>query len=305
MDIIIIKVIEILIPICLGLIFREIGLFGDTEGHSIHKLCVRFTVPILIFFSMQDIEAGALSSMLPMMAGFVALSVLLFGIGWIGSLWIKDPMRKTAFHACIMFGNYGWLGLGVAGTLFGDNGLVRVIFFILPWWPVFYGLGIPAAMLHQHKHSGLIPLGHVSKILIPMIGMLILGLLSHFGLFSLPEVLEECLRPFAQMTIPLILLSVGMMLNLKRFHKNLLSAGVISMITLCLAPVLGWTLAILFRQQGISMDILILEASMPVATLTPVLGQVVDMDMDMVNSAIAMSTVLSMLTLPCLAAIVV
>ena len=302
---VLIKVIEILIPICFGLFFREIGLFGDPEGHSIQKLCVRFTVPVLIFFSMYDIESGALSSMLPMMSGFVLLSLVLFGVGWLGSLAFKTPAQKTSFHVCVMFGNYGWLGLGVAGTLFGENGLVRVIFFILLWWPIFYGLGIPAALLHQHKRSSQIPYNQVIKIVLPMFGLLILGLLARFTSFNVPEVLERCMRPFADMTVPLILFSVGIMLDLKRFHKNFLSACTVSLITLCLTPFLGWGIAILFQQSGLSMDILILEASMPVATLTPVLGHVVELDQDMVNSAIALSTILSMLTLSFLAAIIV
>ncbi len=302
---ILIKVVEVLIPICFGLFFREIGLFGDFEGNSIQKLCVRFTVPVLIFFSMYDIKAEALSSMLPMISGFVLLSLILFVVGWIGSLSFKSPERKTAFHACIMFGNYGWLGLGVAGTLFGESGVVRVIFFILLWWPVFYGLGIPAAMLHHQKRSKQVPLAQVVKIVLPMIGLLILGLLARFTSFSIPEVLERCMRPFAEMTVPLILFSVGIMLDLKRFHKNLLSACVITLITLCLTPFIGWGIAVLFKQNGISLDILVLESAMPVATLTPVLGHVVDLDQDMVNSAIALSTIVSMLTLSLLAAIVV
>lgn len=299
------SVLEIIVPICIGQILRLVRLLGDEEGKIIQKLCIRFTVPVLIFYSMYEVNRRSLELITPMVSSFVLLTVILFGIGWLGSCLVKETSRKNAVHACIMFGNYGWLGLGVGGILFGSEGIVRVIFFILLWWPVFYALGLPAGLIHTRERKGNVPIDKVFKIVFPMLVALGLGLWLNFLEIDIPKFLSASLLPFAEMTVPLILLSVGAMLDLRRSHKNIGLALFISFITLLIAPFIGWLVGNLLQQSDISLKIIILESSMPVATLTPVLAQNIKMDLDLVNTSIAISTVISLITLPVIATILI
>jgi len=300
-----VKILEVLIPITIGLLLRLAGLFGDREGKVLQKFCVRFAVPVLVFFSMYDVEPQALPEIPAMMAALVLLSVTLFAAGWLCSRFVNSSARKAAVHACVLFGNYGWMGFGVAQTLLGGAGLVRAVFFTLLWWPVFYGFGLPLGVIHGGGRKGGVPVGKVLRVVAPLLGCLCLGLVFNLSGWKLPPVLDASLRPFGDMAVPLILFSVGVMLDLGRMRSNLAPALLISALTLVVAPFIGWGVAALLARSAVSYKVIIMEAAMPVASMTPLLAENIEIDLDLVNATIAVSTVLSLVTVPIVAALVV
>ena len=302
----VVKTLEVLIPILLGLGFRLAGVFGDEEGAVIRRYVVRVCVPLLVFFSMYESEPETVSALPAMMAAFVLVSVALFFVGWACSLWVSDPAERTAVHACAMLGNYGWLGFGVCQVLLGDPGFRRAVFFIVLWWPVFYGLGIPIGLIHLRGGRGRVPVKRALKVALPVIGMLVLGLVLNFAEVGLPSLLENTLRPFADMTVALILFSVGLILDVTKIHRAILPALLVSVVALVVAPVIGWGVAALLAGgDAVSYRTIIMEAAMPVATMTPVLAESYEMDLDLVTTCIIVSTLLSMVSIPLVAMLVV
>jgi predicted permease len=109
---------------------------------------------------------------------------------------------------------------------------------------------------------------------------------------------DTALRPFAVMTVPLILLSVGLLLDPTRLRARLRPALAISAATLVVGPLLGWLLARWLAPDPTTASAIVLLGAMPVATLVPVLGESYEMDMGIVNTAIVLSTLLSLVTIP-------
>ena len=299
------RIMLVLIPIGLGQAFRQLGLFGDEEGEAFEKLVVRLCVPVLVFFALYDMPLENLSAMPRMMGGFVLMTAALFCVGWLCSLAVEGPERKAAVHASVMLGNYGWMGLGVCGALLGDPGVVRVVFFISLWWPVFYGFGVPVGLLHAHRRREGVPWKRVVSVAAPTLVCLGAGLALNAGGVELPALVEKVFRPFDEMTVPLILFSVGCMLKVSRAGRHLRPALLVSAATLLVGPFIGWGLGYVLGGGDVTAKVLILEGAMPVATLTPVLGATIDLETDLVRVCIAMSTLLSLATLPVVAAVVV
>jgi hypothetical protein len=236
-----------------------------------------------------------------MVLSLLAMTAGLFLLGWAAACTVSGASRKAAVHACVTFGNYGWMGLGVAQALLGDAGSQRVVYFILLWWPVFYGFGLPIGLIHGERRKGRIPLGRAVGVAAPVLAALAIGLAANLGSVALPSLVHTAFRPFADMTVPLILLSVGLLLDPTRLHGRLRPALLISAVTLAAGPLLGWVIAGWIAPDGISAAAIVLLGAMPVATLTPVLGESYDMDMDIVNTAIVLSTLLSLVTIPAVA----
>ena len=299
------KILEILFPMALGLLFRLIGLFGETEGEMLRKFVVRFTVPVLCFVSLYAAKAQSVASILPMAEAFVLMCLVMFAFGWLAALSVKEPAQRTAIHACITFGNYGWMGLGVMTALLGAEGTQRVVYFFMLWWPVFYGLGLPIGLIHVGRSTGGVPLGRTVAVAAPPIIASALGLAANLGHVHVPEHMVSMLAPFGDMTVPLILLSVGMMLDVTRLRMALRPALLITAITLVIGPLVGWGIAALLARDPVSYQTIILEGAMPVATLTPLLEENYAMDKDLVSTAIVLSTLVSLATIPVLAAIVI
>ena len=297
------KILEVLIPILIGLGFRLTRLFGDEEGDVLRRFVVRFTVPVLVFFSMYSSERSEISAIPTMMAAFVLITVVLFFVGWASSRVVRGAAQKAAVHACVTFGNYGWMGFGVCQVLLGDEGLRRAVFFIILWWPVFYGLGLPIGLIHTRSRAGGVPVGKAVRVAAPIIGMLVLGLAFNLAGWKVPDLLERTVRPFGQMTVPLILLSVGVMLDFRSVHKALGPALLVSAATLVGGALIGWGVGSLLAGDPLSRSVIIVEAAMPVATLTLVFAENYEFDVEMAGTCIVVSTVLSLITLPVVAAL--
>jgi hypothetical protein len=240
-----------------------------------------------------------------MVGGFLLMVVGMFLVGWALALTQKDPARRAAVHLCCTFGNYGWMGLGIIGTLLGAEGRQHVVYFILAWWPVFYAVGLLIGFIHHREGvAGKIPFREVGGIVTAIVVALVLGLVMNATGRELPPLLDASLRPFAQMTVPLILFSVGLTLDLSNIRGALGPALLVSAGALLLGPLVGWAIAGAIAPTVIAGQVLVLEGAMPVATTTPILEECFPLDMGVVGTSITLSTLLSLLTLPLVAGLV-
>jgi len=299
------KILEILFPMGLGLLLRLVGLFDDREGELLRKFVVRFTVPVLCFFSLYAARPQSVAAIAPMAGAFVLLTAAMWGVGWLAATRFWEPSRRTAVHACITYGNYGWMGLGVMTALLGAEGTQRVVYFFTLWWPVFYGLGLPIGLIHVGRRTGGVPLGKTVAVAAPPSLASALGLAANLASVHVPDIAERTLSPFGEMTVPLILLSVGMMLDVTRLRTALRPALLITAVTLLIGPLIAWAVATLLARDTASYQTIIMEGAMPVATLTPLLEENFAMDKDLVSTAIVLSTLVSLATIPALAAVVI
>ena len=305
MNDVIARILSVLIPILLGLALRLGRVFGDREGDVLRAFVVRFAVPVMIFFSMYEAGRDDISAMPSMVAGLVVLTAALFPLGLLCSRLVSGTGRKSAVHACCVLGNYGWLGFGVAQVLLGEPGLRRAVFFCVLWWPVFYGFGLPVGLIHARRERAGVPIRKTLKLVLPIISCLVAGLVFNLQGWRLPPLIETTLKPFGAMTVPLILFSVGVMLDLSGVRKALAPALLVSAFTLVVAPLVGWAVAAILTRDPISYAVVILNGAMPVAMLTPILAENFEMDLDVANTSIVVSTLLSLLTLPVVAYLVV
>jgi predicted permease len=285
------KILEILFPMGLGLLLRLVGLFGDREGELLRKFVVRLGVPVLCFFSLYAAKPESVAAIAPMAGAFVLMCLTMWSVGWLAATRFKEPSQRSAVHACVTFGNYGWMGLGVMTALLGVAGTQRVVYFFLLWWPLFYGLGLPIGIIHVGRRTGGVPLGKTLAVAAPPI--------------LCAALLTRTLSPFGEMTVPLILLSVGMMLDPSRLHTALRPALLVTALTLLIGPLVGWGIAALLAPDPVSYRTIIMEGAMPVATLVPLLEENYAMDTDLVSTAIVLSTLVSLATIPVVAALVI
>jgi len=296
-----VPVARVLIPIGLGVLLRWMRVFNDDDGAVLRRFVVRFTVPLFVFFSIYESSPDSFRAIGPMAAALPVYTAVLFGIGWVVARRFGDGRRRAAVHNCITFCNYGWLGYGVAYALQGQEGLQRVIYFLLLWWPVFYAFGLLIGYVHLGGQKGCIPLRRTLALALPPVGAMVLGLGANLGGLVLPAIAVESLKPLGEMTVPIILLSVGMMLDFSRLHHEVRPALLISAVSLAVGPLVAWAVAALLTRDAVSHAALVLEGAMPVATVIPLLEENYEMDADLVSTSIVLSTVLSLVSIPIVA----
>ena len=205
----------------MGVLLKRTQLIDDAFVATGSKLVFVVTLPTLVFMSIARMDFHAtfnLNQLLYVGIGILVTTALL----WIlAKRWIKAPEDLGVFVQGAFRSNYGIIGLAVSFNLFGQTGLAQASLLLALVIPLFNVLAILVLTLSSKREGGL----SVKKVAIdiiknPLIIAVFLALpFSYLG-FTLPEVIEKTGRYFANLTLPLALLTIGATLNLKSLKHS-------------------------------------------------------------------------------------
>ncbi len=205
----------------MGVLLKRTQLIDDAFVATGSKLVFVVTLPTLVFMSIARMDFHAtfnLNQLLYVGIGILVTTALL----WIlAKRWIEAPEDLGVFVQGAFRSNYGIIGLAVSFNLFGQTGLAQASLLLALVIPLFNVLAILVLTLSSKREGGL----SVKKVAIdiiknPLIIAVLLALpFSYLG-FTLPEVIEKTGRYFANLTLPLALLTIGATLNLKSLKHS-------------------------------------------------------------------------------------
>lgn len=297
-----IPILKVLLPIAIGIVLVQTGIFEMEDSRRIRKLCVRFTIPLMVFASLYKAELTVLNQVPPMMMALVLATSAFFALGWLAGARARDPGCRTAVHACITFGNYGWIGWAASHVFYGQAGLDRSIFFTLLFWPALYIYGLPIGMIHVGREDARRGWRLALGMAAPSIGALALGAGLNYLDAQLPGFVFDTIKQFGDMTVPLILLSVGIQLEFRSMRRHVAPAAVVTAARCLVGPGIGiltlWAVRAVLGCDTASAEVILLQSAMPVATLTPILADNYRMDLNAAGAAIVLSTLVSLVTIP-------
>lgn len=280
-------VLQIVLPVA---ILAFIGYAWVKRGHDypqdfVSKVVMNLSVPPLVFTALMktDVDPQALTTLtLASLAGYAALTVVFWGVT--AALRLD---RKT-FHAPLIFGNTGNVGLPLALFAFGQAGLgyAVVVFAVMIIWNFTVGIwltsggGAPWKALKEPA----------------MIGTF-LGAIFLWQDWQTPLWLTHSLDLLGQIAIPLMLLTLGVAVA-RMSAQNIGRAFLLSLlrVVVCVvvAVLIGWGLAL----EPMAFAVLVLQLSSPVAVTSYMLATKYGGDAQEVAGLVIISTLLSVLTLP-------
>jgi predicted permease len=272
-----------------GYLWDRQGLPFDTE--MVTLLVSRVGTPCLLIHSFLTIRPDLALTGRIVAAGF--LLVLVMGVAaWIILRILNEPAR--VFLPAIMFPNTGNMGLPLCLFAFGDTGLALAVVFFAAVTMVQFSLGIAIASGQFAARDFLRNPA--------LIAIVIAGGASATGL-ALPQWLSNTVDVLGQMTIPLMLLSLGTALarlqvtDLKRsLGFSLVRLGGGFVVALGITAVLG----IADAARGA----VLVQSAMPSAVFNYLFAARYGNRPEEVAGVVFLSTILSFLTLPLLMAFV-
>ncbi|MFA5787080.1 MAG: AEC family transporter [Actinomycetota bacterium] len=291
------QILPILILIGLGCLLRMSGFLTRDLARGLTRLIVAVLMPALIF---RAVHEAKLSSALAAPAAVGAITVAgsiaaTFGVAVLLGL---RGERRGALILAGSFGNTGYLGYPMTVELLGANLLPAAVFYdVVGNTPIVFGFG---AMMAQHYGAGedrpTVVNGIRTLASFPPLWGLVAGLALH-GV-SLPAVVARPVELLAGSTIPLIMLAVGASLTAGGLRRHWKLAGVVAVMKLGVSPAIAYVAA---RLLGASPDITrvaVLEAGMPTFLLGLVLADRYELDSDVIATAIFVTTISAILTVP-------
>ncbi len=296
----------ILLPIAFGWLLKKARVFRENEVAALRKFVVRIALPFLIFQNLYRADVESLRQALPVIAGFVLLTALYTAAALLVSPLLKaDDGQKLTFAFSVFAGNYAFLGWGVIAAFFGPAALTRAVFFSMFFWPVFLTCGflLRRRFCHVCERE---PTAGFFKVLARNAGVPIGTAAVALGLniagIGLPVFLGDFVSQFAALAIPLILFAIGQNLVLLMPAARLRLVLAASFFRLAGGFALGLAtvaaICLLFAVDDMSRRVILLQAVMPTATMATFFGEYVPLDEQLLSGIIAVSTLLSFVTLP-------
>jgi len=289
----------ITLPILAGYILRKLRYFSEDHAGSLRLFVIRISIPSMVFTKLYQSDFQTLGQFLPLTLALGLFTVLAwifsFFITRIG-MWKEKQMENIQM---IVFSNIGFIGWAVLFSALGEEGLTRGIIYSTFFWVNQYLFGFLNYRLtvqtsqKKQKLDGLLPS------ILPVFVSVLLGILLNLLKREVPGVLFEFLDKFGRMTVPLILFSLGMSVSLERSFariKELLPLVLFRHVIIAAATVL--TLLLIPGLDELSRQVVIIESFMPIAAGVLVIGDVFKRDMEYLSSGVALSTILSFVTIP-------
>lgn len=299
-----------------GRILKQKGILKEEGKAVLTDAVLYFFLPCNIIVSFQvefDLQ------IFKKFAVVFGISILIQAVSYLFSkiLFNRKPVGiKRVMQYCTIVSNAGFLGLPIAESIYGAEGMMYASIYIIPMRVMMWSAGIACFTESPNLKSTIRKLAVHPCIVAVYIGLGLMVFQKPLGLFytgilaALPipmqSILTVVVNAFDKMvrsagggTTALTMILIGMMfaeMNLKSlFDKDALT---MSAMRLCIIPLLVLLGCKLFHIDALLTGICVLMAGMPVGSSTALLAAKYDCNYTFATKCVAVSTLLSMLTIP-------
>jgi len=288
----------IILIIAVGYGITKAGMFSDKARADLTNIVIYVVLPCNIFASF----GGDISPEILRQSGII----LLVSFGLQGTYIILNkilyrrfsPQRQAVLKYATISNNAGFLGLPVIEAVFGPTGLLFGSIMLIPMRIFMWTSGLSLFTRTNTKEKVKTIATH------PCIWAVILGFGYIFAPFTLPEFLGNTIAAIGRTTTVLAMLVVGSVLSGFEVKTALdKDCFYYSFLRLIAIPAVMFGALRLLGVDPLVTGVAVLSAAMPAAVVTAMLAEKYGQDSEFASKTIFVSTLLSIVTLPVIAAV--
>lgn len=286
----------IVIIVALGFLLGRRGKISEHTNRDLANLLLTVFMPAALFSAFPDTYNDAALEVFAsgLLAGvIVMLALIMVSKAIFNKKWLRGDMRYEAQFAMI-FNNATFLGYPIVVNTFGSSGVIAYCGFIVAFNVALFSYG---EWLFERKINKKLIKG---VLLNPNIIGVLLGMLVFLAEIRLPEFIDSAVEFVGAATTPVSLICVGYMLskaNLRTLVKKW-RVAVVALIQLVVGPLLTFVLLRLLHFSDEVVQVCTLIQALPTATSLGLFATKYGKDEVNASELVAMSTVLSVVTLP-------
>lgn len=220
----------------------------------------------------------------------VLVALLMAVLGMIIPRLLGHDVR--AYLPSFVFPNVGNMGLPVCMLAFGDEGLALALAFFIVLSIAHFPAGI---LLAGGRQAG----GLVGLFRMPILYAIVIALLMLWQGWALPRPLQNATQLIGGMTIPLMLITLGVSLERLRV-RQWKEALIYSLLRIGGGLLAGLLVVALLGLEGTERGVVLIQASMPVAVFNYLFAERFQRQPEAVAGMVVMSTLMSFVTVPAL-----
>lgn len=285
----------VLVAIGAGYGLRKGGLVRPEAAKDLNAIVFHLTLPALLFLAVYQAQLSWSLLTLPGVAWIVVLIGM--GIGWgLARAFKLPPAAAGALILAIGYGNTTFIGYPIVEGFYGREHLTYAIFFDqLGNTLAINTIGTYLAST-MGGGSGSLRASLKRLAWFPPTWAVILGLLLNGH--PLPGPALTLIDRLADLTVPLMMLTIGMSLQFRAWREDLPLVGVAAVARLVVVPLAAWGLARAFGMPLAYQQAVVMESAMPTMFYGLTLAMMFNLRLPLIVNTIMVTTLLSFATLP-------
>lgn len=308
------QMIVLFLLMAVGYLCCRVGIMTEESSKKISAIVVNVANPCLVLesgLSENKVPVGELLTTLVIV--IVMYTFLLLMASALPKLLGIPTQSKGTYGAMTVFTNLGFMGFPVLTAMYGSSALLYAAFFMIPFNVLIYTYGIGALSVPDISPDGVeqkslrtgTALQTIKKIMNVGVVACILAIFLYFFQIPVPQFLRATITNLGNLTAPLSMMVIGASLATISIKDLFLDGKLLlfSLIKLLVIPGLFMLLVCRFVEPGILRGVCLVMVATPVASMTAMLAQQSDGDYETASKGVALTTILSVITMPVLAAI--
>lgn len=275
----------VIITALIGFGWTKIGRQFDT--HALTTLVTEIGTPCLVFstFAKMSVPASAFAA-----TAAASLTILISFLIVASSILKLSGLSLRTYLPSMSFPNTGNLGIPLALYAFGPEGLAYAIVFVCFTSVMNFTIG-------QAIAAGTMSWRAIAKM--PIIYAVVLGLAVTEAGITLPQFLADTVGLLGSITVPLMLLMLGVSLGSLRVAA-FPRAFMLSLLRIGMGVALGFGITALFGLHGAARAAVIMQSSMPAAVFNYLFALRWNNQPEEVAGIVVVSTLVTIVTAPTL-----
>ena len=215
-----------------------------------------------------------------------------------------DKKSRGTYQAMTIFSNIGFMGFPVVAALYGNSAVLYASLFTIPYNILIYTFGV-SAMSTGEKVS-LKESFSIKRVMNVGVIACIITIIVYFLQIPVPSFIKTTTTHLSNLTAPLSMMVIGASLATMDMKKLFTDGKLLlfSALKLLVIPVLGVLLIRQFIDNDIICGVSMVMLATPVGSMTAMLAQQYDGDYEMASRGVALTTILSVATMPIVSMIV-
>lgn len=287
--------IPVFFMIFLGWALRRKNIIGANVPKDMNKIIFNVMLPVLLFRDIASSEISASFSLKFFLFCFI-VTILMFVIMWIYSVFFVECSSRGAFSVCSCRGSAAILGIAFAQNIYGNAGMVPMM--IIASVPLYNIASVILYSVYDNKQSKKPELKKVIKDVVT--NPLILGIIAGvpFSLFKVefPVIIDKCINNVAVLATPVGLLMAGAGFSMSKAREKIKLISLASFVKLVLLPILFLPAAIIFGFRGQELIAILVMTGSPTTVAAYIMASSMNNDSDLASGVVAATTLLSAIT---------
>lgn len=282
---------------------KKKGFFGEEASATISWIVVNIANPAMIISSVINGESSIEGSELIRTAVLACISyaILIILAEILPRVFKTSGKQRSAYKIMTVFNNIGFMGFPVISAAYGQEALLYAAIFVLPYNILFYTYGITVTRSGGEKTKlnlkQILNIGSIASIL---------AVVLYVTQLPMHDMIKTPMASLSGLTSSLSMFVIGISMSKMKIRELFTDFKLLgyTAIKLLVIPVIGTIVASNFIHNQMLLNVFMIMLATPAGAMTAMLAQEYDGDYALASKAVALTTLLSVITIPIVSAIV-